>query len=353
MADLDIWCIVFTDTQEKLQIKKSFLKRLQILDYLLIVLGLLFLFAGGEALVRGSVTLSKRLGVSALLIGVVVVGFGTSAPELLVSIKASLQNQPDIALGNVVGSNIANVLLILGIAGCLRPIDCNDAMIRRDAIMVSLMTLVLLGLAYVGIIHRIAGGIMVLALIAYLIHAYRAEKQASKSASEPNNQASSIPLSEVSEFETNMKLIPSLLFTFGGITMLVFGADFLVDGASNIAKAFGVSEATIGLSIVAVGTSLPEIATAIAASLKKQSQVIIGNVLGSNLFNILSILGITALIVPIPVTMQLAQFDIPLAFAVSLLSLGLITHQKIIGRYIGILFLALYTVYMTYLFQTT
>lgn len=309
-------------------------------------IGLLFLFVGGEALVRGSVTLSKRLGVSTLLIGVVVVGFGTSAPELLVSIKAALQDQPDIALGNVVGSNIANILLILGIAGILSPIACSEKGVKRDAIVVVAASLFLFILGYFGQISRPLGSAMVLLLAGYLFYSYRQEKQLKRKSSDIKTYHEVEP----KDLELPMGLPLSLGLSVFGIALLAFGADYLVDGASNIAKRYGVSEATIGLSIVAIGTSLPEIATAISASLKKESDVIIGNVLGSNLFNILSILGITSVIHPLEIAKSFFTFDIPLALIVSVTLVALIYIRKEVSRISGILFLVFYISYITYLF---
>lgn len=319
------------------------------MDYILIIVGLLFLFVGGEALVRGSVTLSKRLGISTLLIGVVVVGFGTSAPELLVSIKASLKGQSDIALGNVVGSNIANVLLILGVASIIQPVKCHSADIRRDALAVMILSGGLITLSLFDDIQRGTGIVMVLLLIGYLTYAYQNEKKHVQN--HADTASPTVHQSEATEFATELGFIWSLLIAIIGIVLLVFGADFLVDGASNIAKRFGISEATIGLSIVAIGTSLPEFATSISASLKKESDVVIGNVLGSNMFNILCILGITSIIIPIPFSQQISTFDIPIMFVVAALTYGLILIRKQLGRLTGFIFLGLYGAYMAWLYS--
>lgn len=323
------------------------------MDYILIAAGLTLLFLGGEALVRGSVTISKRLGISAILIGVVVVGFGTSTPELLVSVQASLAGQPDIALGNVVGSNIANVLLILGLAAVITPIICKDKAIRRDAFAVVMATLVLFGLSYWQVISQITGGLMVLALIGYLVYSYRSEqrdKRALAAAAPAGVEPETTHEQGAEEFASKMGLWVSILMSIVGIAMLVFGANFLVEGASNVARSFGIPEAVIGLSLVAVGTSLPELVTAISAALKKNSDVIIGNVLGSNLFNILSILGITALIKPVPLTGQIAAFDIPFALGIAIASLGIIFLFKKFGRLTGALFILTYAIYIGWMY---
>ncbi|MCS5597250.1 MAG: calcium/sodium antiporter [Alphaproteobacteria bacterium] len=326
---------------------------IQMIDAALIIAGLVLLFLGGEALVRGSVTISKKLGISAILIGVVVVGFGTSAPELLVSVKASLNDQPDIALGNVIGSNIANILLILGAAAVITPVLCYDKTIKRDAFSVVLASVAFLVLAYMGTITQLAGGIMVTALVAYLAYSYMSERKDKALLAAAHESAPDIETThehEADEFAGNFGLPLSIAMTIGGIVMLVFGADFLVRGATSVARSFGVSEAVIGLTLVALGTSLPELATAIAAAVKKNTDVIIGNVLGSNLFNILSILGITALIQPIPVNKDLVTFDVPFALALSVLTLLVIVVFKKINRVVGALFLLAYAAYMAWLF---
>lgn len=319
------------------------------MDYILITAGFLFLFFGGEALVRGSVIISKHLGISAILIGVVVVGFGTSAPELLVSIKASLADQPDIAMGNVVGSNIANFLLIFGLASFITPIICKDKAIYRDALAVVVASVLLFALSYFQIVSQLAGGVMLTMLIAYLVYSYKAERK------EKLSKSSGILIytvheHEAEEFESKMGLSVSIIMSIVGIAMLIFGADFLVQGASNIARSFGISEAVIGLSLVAIGTSLPELATAISAAMKKHSDLIIGNVLGSNLFNILSILGITALIKPIPITGQISAFDIPFASGVAAVALLIISLFKKFGRLSGLFFLATYFAYISWMY---
>lgn len=318
------------------------------MDYFLIASGLVMLFAGGEALVRGSVAISERLGISALLIGVVVVGFGTSTPELLVSVKASLAGQPDIALGNVVGSNIANILLILGLSAIICPVICAAKAIKRDALAVVGVSALLFALTFIGTLSAMHGAIMVALLIAYLVYSYRTELKEKKTL--PASEPDTLHEHEAQEFSNTLGIGVSSLMCLGGIAMLVFGADFLVEGASNLARQAGISEAVIGLTLVAVGTSLPELATAISAAIKKHSDVIIGNVLGSNLFNILSILGITAIIKPVPLTGQIASFDIPLGFVLALATFAIIFVMQRISRSIGIAFLSSYVVYVGWLY---
>lgn len=319
------------------------------MDFLLVLLGLVLLFAGGEALVRGSVAISQRLGISTLLIGVVVVGFGTSTPELLVSIQASLAGQPDIALGNVVGSNIANILLILGISAVICPVVCAATAIRRDALAVVGVSALLVALSFSGSVSALSGAVMVALLIAYLVLSYRMEVRATKALATAGGASNDAALA--AEAPPAIQLGVSLLMSAGGIVMLVFGADFLVDGATNLARRAQISEAIIGLTLVAVGTSLPELATAISAAFKKHSDVVIGNILGSNLFNILSILGITAIIKPVPLSGQIARFDMPLNLSVALLTLAIITLSRRVSRLTGALFLLGYAVYVGWLYS--
>lgn len=315
----------------------------------MIVVGLLLLFIGGEFLVRGSVQISKHLGISTILIGVIVVGFGTSTPELLVSIKASLTGESDIALGNIVGSNIANILLILGLASVITPIVCDDKAIKRDSFAVLISSILLIIFSYFQIINRIEGLIMFSCLIMYLIYSYKMEKK-DKALAIISKFVKTAHEQEAKEFIDGMSFSVSLFVSISGIIMLFFGADFLVQGASSIARKLGISEAVIGLSLVAVGTSLPELATAISASIKKNSDVVIGNVLGSNLFNILGILGITSLIKPINVNTQIADFDIPFTLGISIFSLFMIFLFKKFDRMIGAILLISYVFYITFMY---
>lgn len=318
------------------------------MDYILILGGLALLFAGGEALVRGSVAISERLGISAILIGLLVVGFGTSTPELLVSVKASLAGQPDIALGNVVGSNIANVLFILGLSAVICPIVCTAKAIRRDALAVAGVSALLFVLSFMGAIAALHGAIMVSLLAAYVVYSYKAEMKEKNALPAPAPET--VHEREAHEFSNRRGLGFSLLISIGGIAMLVFGADFLVEGASNLARQAGISEAVIGLTLVAVGTSLPELAASISAAIKKNSDIIIGNVLGSNLYNVIGILGVASIIKPIPVSGQIAGFDIPLNLAIAMVTLLIIFFAQRISRLTGMLFLVSYIAYVGWLY---
>ena len=301
------------------------------MDYLYLLVGLVGLFFGGEALVRGSVGIARRMAIPPLLIGLTVVGFGTSTPELLVSVDAAWRGVPDIALGNIVGSNIANILLIIGLSALIWPIKVMGATLRRDTAVMMAAAVVLLPVFAMGQLGRLSGAILVAGLAAYLVWAYR--------------QPGDMEAEEVGVPAPASALV-STLWVIGGLVALMVGARFLVDGAVNIARGYGISEAFIGLTIVAVGTSLPELATSLIAAFRRQSEIAIGNIVGSNIFNVLGILGVTALIAPIPVASRFLTFDLPVMIAVSLVLTALLLTRPVIGRAIGVAMLAGYVVYV-------
>lgn len=307
--------------------------------------GLVLLFVGGEGLVRGSVAIAERLGISKLLIGLVIVGFGTSTPELLVSVNAALGGTPEIALGNVVGSNIANVLLIVGVAAVITPILGWDRTAVREALVATFVSLAAFALVQGEVITRIEGIAMLVVLSGYLFASYWLEKRdrEAKAFQHEAEEFEDIPL-------TRPWLAPVL--ALGGIISLVFGADMLVEGAVNIARDFGVPDAVIGLSLVAIGTSLPELATAIVAAIRRHSDVVLGNVIGSNIFNILAILGVTVVIQPIEVSARFREIDTPVMLGAALLLLALLFATRSIGRLWGALMLAVYAAYMVFLFTS-
>jgi len=313
-------------------------------DLLFVAAGLVLLFVGGEGLVRGSVAIAERLGISKLLIGLIIVGFGTSTPELLVSVNAAIDGAPEIALGNVVGSNIANILLIVGVAAIITPILGWARTAVREALVATLVSLATYALIQGEIITRIEGIAMLLVLTGYLFSSYWLEKR--------NRRATAFQ-HEAEEFEDIPLPRPWLapLLVIVGIAALVFGADLLVEGAVNIAREFGVPDAVIGLSLVAIGTSLPELATSIVAAIRRHPDVVLGNVIGSNIFNILAILGVTVVIQPIEVSTRFREIDTPVMLASSLLLLGLLFATKKIGRVLGALMLAAYAAYMVLLFS--
>ena len=299
------------------------------MEWVLLVAGLLALFLGGEALVRGAVGIARKLAIPPLLIGLTVVGFGTSMPELLVSVDAALRGVPDIAIGNIIGSNIGNILLILGLAALVWPIRVMGDTLRRDTAVMMGAALVLLPAFWPGELGRMTGLALVAGLAGFLLI----------SLLRPGNDASEADDAPIP------RLWLSLIWVGAGLAALMLGARWLVDGATAIARDLGLSEAFIGLSIVAIGTSLPELATSLVAALRRQSEIAIGNIVGSNIFNVLGILGITAMIQPIPVADRFLTLDLPVMIAASAILTVLLTRPRI-GRLTGLGLLAGYAAYV-------
>ena len=306
----------------------------------ILILGLVLLYFGAEGLVRGSSSLALRLGVGPLLVGLTVVAFGTSAPEMVVSVKAAYLGQGDISVGNVVGSNICNIGLILAFSALIVPIKVASQIVRIDTPIMIGATALAIALLYDGAITRAEGIFFFLLLIAYIVFSIRlAKKQAAD------------PLAE--EFSEEMKISKSgvaldVLMVIGGLVMLVFGARFLVDSAIVIAKALGLSEAVIGLTIVAIGTSLPEFATSLIAAIKKEADIAVGNVVGSNIFNILGILGVSAFITPLN-SSGITGIDLAVMAAFALALWGFSSTGHRITRIEGSIMLLAYTAYIFWL----
>lgn len=304
------------------------------MPYLELIAGFALLVAGGDALVRGAVGAARRLRVSPLLIGLTLVGFGTSTPELVTSLQAALAGSPGIAIGNVVGSNVANILLILGVAAAIRPIAAPGPSMRRDGAMLALATGLCVAAAMSGSIGRVWGGLLVAGLVAYIATAYLAERGA--------------PQEETGEPSRRLPL--SLALVAGGIAVTVLGAGLLVGAATTLATQWGVSERVIGLTVVAVGTSLPELAASVAAAMRRQGAMALGNVVGSNIYNVFGILGITALVRPMDVPPAFAGLDVAVLIgsAAALLVLALAVGR--VGRIAGWTLLTAYGAYMSWLF---
>lgn len=298
------------------------------LTYLILAFGLFALFVGGDFLVKGASGLALRLGLSPMVIGLTVVGFGTSAPELLVSLNAALGGQAGIAIGNVVGSNIANSLLILGLAAVLAPVAVEFRAIRSDLFWMSAATLVLPLVLWSGDLGLIEGLVLVAGLALFLVLSLR------NGASAEDGIAPAGPLWR------------GLAYALGGLVAIMAGAHYLVQSATIIARDLGVSEAMIGLSIVAIGTSLPELATTIVAVIRGQRDIAVGNVIGSNIFNILGILGITAVVAPIPVAARFLQVDIPFLLGLTAFIVAMLWLTGKLGRITGVVMLLAYTFYL-------
>ncbi|HBP41924.1 MAG: calcium/sodium antiporter [Vreelandella alkaliphila] len=306
-----------------------------------LAVGIVLLTLGGEALIRGAVAGAKRMGVSPLLTGLVVVGFGTSSPELVVSIDAAIRQQPDIAVGNIVGSNIGNILLILGLCAVICPMSVQPLALRRDGVVVVGASLLFVALAWSGALGRWDAVILLAALTAYLIWAYRTERAQPLPAAEMH----SAEADELTAIPSSTTMIVMALIV--GLAMLIGGSQLLLYGAIGLAQAMGISEAVIGLTIVAVGTSLPEMAVSVIAALRRHADVAVGNILGSNIFNLLGILGISAFLQPLPIAERVSQFDQWVMLgAAGVLLLFLYTGMRL-SRWEGAALLGGYVAYLT------
>lgn len=306
---------------------------------LFFIAGVVLLFVGAEGLIRGSSNLAIKIGIKPLVVGLTVVAFGTSTPELVVSLKAALIGNGSISLGNVVGSNIANIALILGISALIKPLDVHTSVIQREIPIMIGISLVLVMLLLDGELGFTDGLIFVIGLLVYII------VNVIMSLKEKNAEVNS----EFSEgLKSKLGITVSIIFMIGGLGLLILGADLFVQSAVAIAKKFDVSDAVIGLTIVAIGTSLPELITSIVASYKKEADIAIGNVVGSNVFNILGILGITALIVPIS-SVGISYLDLGVMITAAILLLPLSKSGFSITRSEGIFLLIGYVVYIYYL----
>ena len=303
--------------------------------YLILVLGLIILLAGGKFLVDGASAIAAKLGLGAGLIGLTVVAFGTSAPELLVSVNAALKGTSDISIGNVIGSNIANITLVLGISAVIFPIALNKSVLKLDYLFTVLSSLLFFILAYNQIISRLEGIVFVTLLVLVNLYIFKKMK-----GSEP----------EISEEEAVLlkkeSSIKAVGFIVLGILGLYFGSDMFVDSAVEISRLFGVSERIIGITVIAIGTSLPELTTSVIAAINKKTDIAIGNILGSNIMNVLGIIGITALVQPINVSVQFLNQDFLWMLAATLLLFPILKSKLDISRWEGGLLVLFYAVYL-------
>lgn len=310
------------------------------MSFVLILVGIALLYFGGELLVRHASHLAKLFKLSPVVIGLTVVAFGTSAPELAATLTATLRGTPEIAIGNVLGSNIANLGLILAIAGLIFPITTQARFLKRELPFMILVTVLLFLVLMNGVIGRLEGAFLFGLLLAYLIFLLRQGDE---------------PPSVEAEFadavgEKTAPLWQALLGVLFGLGLLVLGAQALVEGAVTLARAFGVSERVIGLTMVAVGTSLPELASSIVAALKREGGIILGNIVGSNIFNVLAILGIASLVHPIHVPFANVATDVWVVLIFSLLVLPFLWTGLRLGRREAAVLLAGYGVYVGFLF---
>lgn len=305
-----------------------------------LAVGLALLLIGGDGLVRGAVSIAERMGLSPAVIGLTLVGFGTSAPELVTSLEAALVGAPGIAVGNVVGSNIANILLILGLSAAIVPVAAPRGVLVRDGAAMAGAALLMAPACLYGALPVWAGMLFVALLVAFLIASIRADRRRQDSAAALHEAEVMLAPSPASG-----NLIIAILFFALGLGAVILGADLLVDSAVILARDFGVSETVIGLTIVAVGTSLPELATSMVAALRGRADVALGNVLGSNIFNVLGILGVTAAVGELPIPEAVARFDLWAMLGATALLLVLAWTGQRISRVEGALLLVLYVAY--------
>lgn len=318
-----------------------------LIPLLLLLAGFVVLIVGGELLVRGAVRVAERAGMSELLIGLTIVGFGTSAPELVASVEAALAGSPGIAWGNIVGSNLANSLLILGTASMILPVVVPRGPLWRDGGLALAATVVLWLVASTTGITIAIGSAFLIVLLAYLAYAYRAERTQPVGATALHEKAEALEVSDTHLHDAE-PLWRSILILVLGIVLIVMGGRWLVEGAIDLARLVGMSEAVIGLTVIAIGTSLPELVTSVIAAYKGASAVALGNVLGSNIFNLLLIGGVTAVIAPGTIPGEITNFGLPVLIAASVLLLIFAATGRKITRWEGGILLATYLVLLVY-----
>ena len=308
-----------------------------ILSWLALGSGLILLTGGGEFLVSGAAKLAQRLGMSSLLIGLTVVAFGTSMPELFVSLIALFQGHPDILTGNVIGSNIANIGLILGLCALITPLQVRYRSVSLELYLLLIISVVVYFVARLGVFPRPLGFIFVLGLVIYTVQSFRAAAAKKKKQDQDNPGGTG---------EKSAPLATGILLTGAGLALLPVGSNLFIRGVVDIARHFGVSELIIGLTLAAVGTSLPELASCLAAIRQRQSGILAGNIIGSNLFNLLMVLGFCGLLRPYPLSASLLSRDIPVMFSMSAVLLPVLAVHQGLNRLHGFMLLASYIAYL-------
>ena len=304
-------------------------------DLIIIPISLLLLYLGGEGVLKGVLVIARKFKLSNILVSAVIIGFGTSLAELTVSVEAVLIGSPDIALGNIIGSNIANILLVTAIAALITPIMLKNLKINRDIFVMVVASLLLLFFKFIDWLNFYSGVIFLLILFSYISYSYF-QDQKDNGDKEENLE--------------NFSLIKAIIYSVIGLATLILGGWLLVNSSIKIAQSYGISEAVIGLTIVAVGTAIPELTTTIIASIKKHNDLVIGNILGSNIFNILGILGMTLLIENIPVTDEMMKKGIWEMIAATLFFIIILRFAKSISKLIASFMLTSYAIYIVYLF---
>ncbi|MFT6053676.1 MAG: cation:H+ antiporter [Roseivirga sp.] len=313
-----------------------------LLNILILVVGLITLILGGEVLVKAASKLALRFSISPLVVGLTVVAFGTSAPELLVSLNSALKGAPDFAIGNVIGSNISNLALVLGIAAIVGFIPIKKESARRDWPVTFFSSLLLYAFAFDGMITSLEGGILFVLLLIYLLFLMKATKKEKK---KDDN------LEQPKDDNSKWNITKDVAQISLGIVCLYFGADWFIEGAQTIAVNAGVSQRVIGLTVLALGTSLPELFTSVIAARKGETDLAFGNLLGSNIFNVFSIVGITAMIKPLEINAEILHTDFPWMLGITLIILPLMIFRKRLGTPSGIILLLAYASYIFFLLK--
>tara|TARA_R110002012_G_scaffold194274_1_gene362102 strand:+ start:417 stop:1394 length:978 start_codon:yes stop_codon:yes gene_type:complete len=301
--------------------------------------GLVVLLVAAEVMIRGAVGGARILKISPHVIGLTVIAFGTSAPELFVSLKAALHGHDGIAVGNVVGSNIANILLMIGTVGVIYPFACGDRALRRDGFVLLLSTIVFVILCHAGVIERWQGIIMLGALVCFLAYCYISDRR---------NCANddSIHAKEVDEFDNLPDtMTKAAIYTIIGLVGVIFGARLLVDGAVDVARLLGVSETVIGMTMVALGTSMPELATTVVAAVRRHNDVALGNIIGSNIFNTFGILGVVSIVTPLSIPPEIMQSDLWVMLGVTTIFVAAALSLKTLGRPLAVMFFIGYALF--------
>jgi cation:H+ antiporter len=317
-------------------------------NIILFIFGLVLLYIGAEFLVRGSSRLALLARISPLVIGLTVVAFGTSFPEFVTSMVAAWQDKIDLAIGNIVGSNIANIGLILGISGFLVPIIIDPKTVRKELYWMMAASILFWIFGLGGTINHIEGAVLFAGIIAFTLYMIR------NSINERNNIKSQDKITREPEklhnYPVPLRLSIYLIMTFGGIFLLMAGSEWLIESATNIARIFGVSEVVIGLSLVAFGTSLPELATAIIAIVRKENDILLGNIVGSNIFNILFVGGVLSTFFTAPMKERIISIDLPIMLIVSFILVLIVLRQKKISRITGLSLIVIYILYIVFIF---
>ncbi|NCX65447.1 MAG: sodium:calcium antiporter, partial [Proteobacteria bacterium] len=305
-------------------------------DLIIIPISLVLLYIGGEGTLRGVLAIAKKFKLSNILVSAVIIGFGTSLAELTVSIEAVITGSPDIAIGNIVGSNTANILLVAALAALINPITLTKIKINRDIFVLILASAVLLLFKFINWLNLYSGLIFIGILLCYVFYSYFDDQKKEEIIENSSDQTISI--------------LKASTYSILGILILIFGGWLLVNSAIRVAQSYAISEAVIGLTIVAIGTAIPELTTTIISSIKKNNELVIGNILGSNIFNILGILGITLLIENIPVTDEMMKKGIWEMIAATIFFIIILKFAKSLSRILALFMLTLYSVYVFYLF---